>query len=350
MKEDNEWGTTPKKGSGKIKTGQKTKGQSQELQNRFEAVTPEDQGEEEEEKMADVSVEVAQREERKRHKGAAQRNIVNKVKSSGIPDLEDSDSEDEEDPNERRARRRNQEVTMWHRDPRPNISRKDMRKEAHAQREKRVSKDNEGFGKEMKVVDKDVDVVKADVKDDEGCEKEMKDVDKGADVAKTISKGVNILNKTQYKHLNNAETARYELIEITVDSGAEESVTPPDVTNQFQTMETESSKAGEQFVAANGSVIENEGERNVEVHTLDGVKRSMVFQVTTVNTALASVARMNEKGNIVVFDGESSYIQNKQTGEVIPLKKKQGTWVLEVWVEKEPAAEAGFGRQGTSGR
>jgi len=150
--------------------------------------------------------------------------------------------------------------------------------------------------------------------------------------------------------LNNVETAKYELIEITVDSGAEESVTPPDVMNQFQTKETENSKAGEQFVAANGSVIENEGERSVEVHTLDGVKRSMVFQVTTVNKALASVARMNEKGNTVVFDGESSYIQNKQTGEVIPLKKKQGTWVLEVWVEKEPVPEAGFGRQGTDGR
>ena len=199
----------------------------------------------------------------------------------------------------------------------------------------------------MKVVEKDVDVEKADGNGNEGRGKEMKGTEKGEDTLKKI----NILNKTQHKHFNNVETAKYELIEITVDSGAEESVTPPDVMNQFQTKETENSKAGEQFVAANGSVIENEGERSVEVHTLDGVKRSMVFQVTTVNKALASVARMNEKGNIVVFDGENSYIQNKQPGEVIPLrKKKQGTWVLEGWVEKEPVPEAGFGRQGTDGR
>ena len=82
------------------------------------------------------------------------------------------------------------------------------------------------------------------------------------------------------------------------------------------------------------------------MHTLDGVKRSMTFQVTTVNKALASVARINEKGHIVVFDGENSYIQNKVTGEIIPLKKKQGTWVLQVWVEKEPRETQGFPRQG----
>ena len=161
---------------------------------------------------------------------------------------------------------------------------------------------------------------------------------------------MDILKKASDQNINNVETVTYELIGITVDSGAEESVTPPDVTNQFATVETDSSKAGGQLVATNGSAIENEGERKVEAHTLDGVKRSMVFQATAVSKALASVARMNERGHVVVFDGESSYIQNKQSGEVIPLKRKQGTWVLEVWVEKEPAKEAGFCRQGANGK
>ena len=163
---------------------------------------------------------------------------------------------------------------------------------------------------------------------------------------KKQAKKVDVLGKAQnFKGLCNLETSKYELVEITVDSGAEESVTPLNVLAQFPTRETENSKSGEQFVAANGSVIDNEGERKVEMHTLDGVKRSMVFQVTTVNKALASVARMNEKGNVVVFDGENSYIQNKESGEVIPMKKKQGSWVLEVWVEKDPSKAAGFARQ-----
>ena len=145
VKEDNEWGTTPKKGGGTMKTVQNTKGQRQELQNRLEALTPEDQGDEEEENIADVDVEVAQRVEKRRCKGIAQTNTVNNIKPSGIPDLEDSDGEGEEDPNEKTARSRNQEATMWHRDPRPNKSRKDKKKEAHAKREKRINKDNEGF-------------------------------------------------------------------------------------------------------------------------------------------------------------------------------------------------------------
>ena len=167
----------------------------------------------------------------------------------------------------------------------------------------------------------------------------------GNRLAKTARK-MDVLGRATNKGLCNLETSRYELVEITVDSGAEESVTPVQLMAQFPTQETEESKSGEQFVAANGSVINNEGERHVEMHTLDGVKRSMVFQVTTVNKALASVARMNEKGNVVVFDGDNSYIQNKVSGEVIPMKKKQGSWVLEVWVEKDPSKAAGFAGQG----
>ena len=61
--------------------------------------------------------------------------------------------------------------------------------------------------------------------------------------------------------LANVESEQYELIEVTVDSGAAEAVTSPEVLNQWPTLPTESSRNGEQFVAANGSVIENEGER-----------------------------------------------------------------------------------------
>jgi hypothetical protein len=105
------------------------------------------------------------------------------------------------------------------------------------------------------------------------------------------------------------------LIEIIVESGAAELVAPPDVTSQFPTRETEASLSGEQFVAANGAIIENEGERAVSMFTLDGQMRSMAFQVTGANKTLASVSRMCEKGHVVVF-GDQSYVQNKITGEV----------------------------------
>jgi hypothetical protein len=131
-----------------------------------------------------------------------------------------------------------------------------------------------------------------------------------------------------------ASSDAYELIEITVDSGAEESVLPSASLTQFPAVQTQQSIGGEQFVAANGGILSNEGERTVSIYTHDMVKRDMTFQVTGVNKALASVSRICDRGHRVVFDQGGSFIQNKKTGDTIPLQRKHGVWVLEVWAEK----------------
>ena len=153
-----------------------------------------------------------------------------------------------------------------------------------------------------------------------------------------------IKRNTAPKELSNmgknvGETKEYELIEITSDSGAAESVVPSAFLPQFPTRETDQSLNGEEFVAANGSIIENEGEKRCTVFTQDGVKRAMTFQVTGVHKALASVSRIVDGGARVVYDSEDcggSYIEYKNSKETIPLKRKHGVWVLEVWVEKKP--------------
>jgi hypothetical protein len=170
----------------------------------------------------------------------------------------------------------------------------------------------------------------------------------------TLKKDLCVIKLKEDAVIASVESDKFELIEITIDSGAAESVIPPDIMNQFPTNETESSIAGEQFVAANGSIIENEGERRVDVFTLDGTKRNMVFQVTGVNKTLASVSRICEKGHVVIFDGDDSYILNKTSGEVIPMRHRNGVWLLEVWVEKKPKEHSpailaqAFGRQGVT--
>jgi hypothetical protein len=120
-------------------------------------------------------------------------------------------------------------------------------------------------------------------------------------------------------------------VEIKIDSGAAESVIPPEVMSQFPTKETASNLVGEQFVAANGSI-----EHKVDVFALDGIRRNMVFQVTGANKTLASVSRICGKGHIVIFDGDNSYILHKTSGEVIPMRHRNGVWLLEVWVKRSP--------------
>ena len=80
----------------------------------------------------------------------------------------------------------------------------------------------------------------------------------------------------------------------------------------------------------------------------------ITFQVTDVAKPLASVSRILDKGNRVVFSRgpEGSYIENEATGEWMALKEEKGTFVLEVdLLEPEERAESGktsgFTRQGS---
>ena len=70
-----------------------------------------------------------------------------------------------------------------------------------------------------------------------------------------------------------------EVIEVTVDSGAVNTVGPPDVGKAFETYETEASRTGKNFKAANGSPILNYGEKRITGDTDDGRKIQMRMTV-----------------------------------------------------------------------
>ena len=61
----------------------------------------------------------------------------------------------------------------------------------------------------------------------------------------------------------------------------------------------------------------------------------MKMVVTDVTQVLASVARMCESGNRVVFDEEGSYIECKATKERTPIQKRNGVYVVDMWVKKK---------------
>ena len=71
------------------------------------------------------------------------------------------------------------------------------------------------------------------------------------------------------------------------------------------------------------------GQRALFLTTRDGNKnsaRNMTFQVAQVSKALGSVSQMVDHGNKVVFETDwygtdSSYIQNRKSGEKIWLKR-----------------------------
>ena len=95
-----------------------------------------------------------------------------------------------------------------------------------------------------------------------------------------------------------------------VDSGAVDTVAPKHIGRAFKLCETATSKNNVGFVAANGSRIDNYGERKVSGYTEDGTGISLRMTCADVQKVLGSVHRMNKGGNVVVLDGDASYMQN----------------------------------------
>ena len=121
---------------------------------------------------------------------------------------------------------------------------------------------------------------------------------------------------------------------------------PADMLPNETLVEGEARKKGVRYVAANGGKMDNLGEKRVRFRRSGSAAvNSITFQVTGVSKPLASVSRILDKGNTVVFSrtGEGSFIRKERTGDKIPIVEEKGTFVVDVEF-MEPAS--GFTRQG----
>ena len=77
------------------------------------------------------------------------------------------------------------------------------------------------------------------------------------------------------------------------------------------------------YTTADGSTVENEGEKTLIMSTASGAQlRKVTFQAANVNKALGSVSKMVRNRNRVAFGTSRSYIENKMTNDILWLKKK----------------------------
>ena len=128
----------------------------------------------------------------------------------------------------------------------------------------------------------------------------------------------------------------WERIKVQVDSGAIDTVAPPDVAKAFSTMETRMSEAGVGVVAAKGSRIENFGEKHLVGYTDEGDAVGMRMTVADARKVLGSVRKMNMGGNKVVLDGPRSYMQSC-SGKRAKIHYGGGQFFLHLTAERSPA-------------
>ena len=121
--------------------------------------------------------------------------------------------------------------------------------------------------------------------------------------------------------------------EVTVDSAAEESVCPVGWCEEYELQP----KVGRalRFVTANGAEMKHYGSRKPKFQPKAGSTKDQTveieFQVCDVTKPLVAVRRLEEMGNKVHFGPkvEDNYIE-KSTGEWIQMRKKNGSYVIDV--------------------
>jgi hypothetical protein len=137
-------------------------------------------------------------------------------------------------------------------------------------------------------------------------------------------------------------------MDITVDSGAGESVVNPLSLPQYPLKPSAGSIRGQKYRGPGGEVIPNQGEQRIAVQLESGDKRAMTFQAAPVRKPLLAVSGACDKDQFVVFDNAGSYICRRDGPEAqeilrllkkmpsqskIPLTRKNGTYSMPVWLQ-----------------
>ena len=134
------------------------------------------------------------------------------------------------------------------------------------------------------------------------------------------------------------------MVKVTADSGAADHVAPVQTASHLEVRETEASRQGVKYVAANGHKIANLGQRKIQGVTDKGVPLGMTWQVADVKKPLASVGRMCDAGNVAVFTKDGGYVvPGEYMGEVMSrlermdqstlrMKRENGVYNFNLWV------------------
>ena len=120
---------------------------------------------------------------------------------------------------------------------------------------------------------------------------------------------------------------RRRTIKIAMDSGAGDHVASPEDVEGFAIEESPNSKAGRNFVAANGGKIRNHGQATVRMRTGKGRKLASTFQVADVTRPLYSVSKLCDAGYDVKFSKKRATIMDEHGQPICVFARQGGLYV-----------------------
>ena len=143
--------------------------------------------------------------------------------------------------------------------------------------------------------------------------------------------------------LNVVATPEWTEIEITVDSGACDTVMPTDMCSHISILQNAKSRVGYEYEVANGEGLLNRGERQCLMMTQDSSSmKRIAFQCADVHKALLSVSKLADHGYECLLGKHGGELRDVVTGDVIPLIRRDNLYVMKAWIKQD---EAGFSRR-----
>ena len=111
--------------------------------------------------------------------------------------------------------------------------------------------------------------------------------------------------------------------------------------------DSEGSLRGQKFTSASKHKLKNLGQQKILACSEEGDELEVLSQIADVSKPLVSVSSICERGNRVIFGKSGGVVKNNYTGAEIPFYRKNGIYVLSLWLADgpaEPVAKAGFRR------
>ena len=123
-------------------------------------------------------------------------------------------------------------------------------------------------------------------------------------------------------------------IDLTIDSGAAETVTGQDQFPEFATLNS-STYERTSYILPSGAELKHHGEKRVKILTKEGSRCTVRMQVTDINKSLMSVSRICDTGHRVIFDSHGGFIEHIQSGQKTAFERKCVVYVLRANLDKE---------------
>ena len=124
----------------------------------------------------------------------------------------------------------------------------------------------------------------------------------------------------------------WERIRVKLDSGAIDWVFTPEAGEAFETKPSIFPRYGINYTAANGTEIENFGQKALTGYSDEWTPLSVNVQIAAVKSNLAAGMKIIEADNRIILDASGSYIENKKTGDRIQIRHENGCFVFDMWV------------------